>query len=189
MDQIKWTNHQDYLRLALENWERIRILKGEHDAIESKMGLDAVADDAIADQLAAKNDEIGKLALVVVVFAAFALEAYINNYAITTLSKNYFKHYLDKLDVAAKWVVVPRLVTGDQLKTGSRAIQDLVWLVSLRNTLAHFKSKELTIPEIRTSDFLWYEDAERAIRAVRMSVLALNGIDGRAEAAWLEEEP
>lgn len=188
LDPIKWTNHQDYFRLALENWGRIQLLKREHDALEANIGRDPAGDDPIADQLAARNDEIGKLALVVVVFAAFALEAYINDYAITTLSKSYFKGYLDKLDVAAKWIVVPRLVTGNQLTVGSRPMQDLAWLVALRNTLAHFKSKELAIADIRTSDFLWYEDAERAIRAVKGSVLALSEIDGRAETAWLEDE-
>ena len=158
VDPIKWTNHRDYFRLALENWGRIQILKREHDALEANIGRDPASDDAIADQLAAKNDEIGKLALVVVVFAAFALEA-----------KNYFKNYLDKLDVAAKWIVVPRLVTGDQLPAGSREMQDLAWLVALRNALAHFKSKELALADIRTSDFLWYEDAD----GDRVKVMAL----------------
>lgn len=187
-DPIKWTNHLDYFRLAQENWGRIQILKREHDALEADMGRDPASDDAIADQLAAKNDEMGKLALVVVVFSAFTLEAYINDYAITTLSKNYFKNYLDKLDVVAKWIVIPGLVTGNQLASGSSAMQDVAWLVALRNTLAHFKSKEVAIADIRASDFLWYEDAERAIRAVKTSTLALREIDGRAETAWLEEE-
>ena len=89
VDPIKWTDHQDYFRIVLENWGRIRILKREHDALEASMGRDPASDGAIADRLAAKNDEIGKLALVVVVFAAFALEAYINDYAITALSRNY----------------------------------------------------------------------------------------------------
>ena len=37
VDPIKWTNHQDYFRIVLENWERIQILKREHDALEASM--------------------------------------------------------------------------------------------------------------------------------------------------------
>jgi hypothetical protein len=60
--------------------------------------------------------------------------------------------------------------------------------VELRNRLAHYKSKELAIDQIKESDFLWYEDAERAIATVRGVVAALKRIDRKADAAWLKTE-
>ena len=182
---IPWTHHRGYYRLALENWRRIQDLKAEHDAIEQTLaGKKSISDDD-AIQLAVKNDAIGELALVVVIFCAFTLEAYINHYGINRLSKNYHTKYLDKLDVVAKWVVIPRLVTGKELGPGSRAVQDLSWLVGLRNKLAHYKTKLLTLSEIKTSDFLWYEDAEHAIRTVERIMADLKSIDHGAEADWV----
>ena len=186
--RIAWTHHGDYFRLAFQNWGRVQKLKQEHDAIQASLKSHKNVADDIAEQLAAKNDAIGQLALVVIVFSAFTLEAYINDYAINRLSKNYLKNYLDKLDLVAKWVVIPQLVTGKQLDPGSRPLQDLAWLVELRNRLAHYKSKEVTIEQIKGSDFLWYEDAERAIRAVKGTVSALKAIDQKAQTAWLGTE-
>lgn len=186
--KIAWTHHADYFRLAVDNWRRIRQLKREHDGLQKQLGRDKSADDDIADQLARKNDAIGELALVVIVFCAFTLEAYINDYAINRLSKNYLKNYLDKLDLVAKWVVIPRLVSREQLDPGSRPLQHIAWLVELRNKLAHYKSKELTVDQIKESDFLWYEDAERAITVVKEAVLALGRLDRKAETDWLRTE-
>jgi hypothetical protein len=186
---IPWTHHSSYYRLALENWRRIQDLRAEHDAIEQTQAGKKSTSDGDAIQLAAKNDAIGELALVVVIFCAFTLEAYINHYGIhygiNRLSRNYHTKYLDKLDVVAKWVVIPRLVTGKELGPGPRAVQDLSWLVGLRNKLAHYKSKTLTLGEIKTSDFLWYEDAEHAIRTVERIMADLKRIDHRAEAGWI----
>jgi hypothetical protein len=47
----------------------------------------------------------------------------------------------EKLDLLAKWLVIPRVVTGKKLDPGSQVMQDLSWLVALRNRLSHFKSK------------------------------------------------
>ena len=183
--RLAWTHHGDYFKLALDNWERVQKLQQEHDAIQASLKRKKKVTDDIANQLAAKNDAIGELAVVVIVFCAFTLEAYINDYAINRLSKNYLKNYLDRLNPVAKWVVIPRLVTRKQLDPGSRPVQDLSWLVELRNRLVHYKSKEVTIEEIKESDFLWYEDAERAVRAVKGIVSALKGIDRRAQTDWL----
>jgi hypothetical protein len=182
---LPWTQHSSYYHLAIENWRRIQDLKAEHDTIEQSLAAKTSISDDDAIQLAAKNDAIGELALVVVIFCAFTLEAYINHYGINRLSRNCHTKYLDKLDVVAKWVVIPRLVTGKDLGPGSQAVQDLSWLVGLRNKLAHYKSKVLTLGEIKTSDFLWYEDAEHAIRTVERIMAALKSIDHEAEADWV----
>jgi len=95
-----------------------------------------------------------------------------------------FSNYLDKLDLLAKWLVIPRVVTGKKLDPGSQAMQDLSWLVALRNRLAHFKSKMITVKEIKESDFLWHYDAERAINTVKGVVSLLKRIDAKAETDW-----
>jgi hypothetical protein len=106
------------------------------------------------------------------------LEAYINHYGISRISRNYFSNYLDKLDMVAKWIVIPKVVTGKKIDPGSAAMQDLDWLVTLRNKLVHYKSKEVVVDNIQTSDFLWYEDAAKAVQAVRRVTTALKRVDG-----------
>ena len=185
--KIAWTHHGGYFKVVMDNYSRIQELKREHDQFQRSLeGKDMSDDDAAV--LASKNDAIGELALIVVVFSAFTLEAYINHYGINRLSRNYFSNYLDKLDLLAKWLVIPRVVTGKKLDPGSHAMQGLSWLVSLRNRLSHFKSKTITVEEIKESDWLWHEDAETAVRTVKRVVSLLKRVDPKAETDWLDQE-
>jgi len=120
----------------------------------------------------------------VVIFCATSLEAYINHYAISKLSKNYFTTYLDKLDLFSKWIVIPRIVTGTQLDAGSKPLQDLSWLITLRNKLVHPKSRKISIDDMKKTDFLWREDAERVIETVRHLVQELKKIDDSIYIDW-----
>lgn len=187
ISKFAWTHHGDYFKLVTDTYLKIEKLKREHDQYQSSLKGKDISDDDV-DFLASRNDAIGELALIVVVFAAFTLEAYINHYGISRLSRNYFSKYIDKLDLPAKWLVIPRVVTGKKLDPGSVAMQDLSWLITLRNRLAHFKSKTITVEEIQESDWLWHEDAERAVRTVKRIVSLLKRIDPKAGAEWLNQE-
>jgi hypothetical protein len=185
--KIAWTHHGDYFKVVTDTFSRIQELKQEHDQFQNSHKEKDLSDDDV-DFLASRNNAIGELALIVIVFSAFTLEAYINHYGINRLSRNYFSSYLDKLDLLAKWLVIPRVVTGKKLDLGTAAMQDLSWLVSLRNRLAHFKSKTITVEEIKDSDWLWYEDAEKAVRTVKRVVSLLKRIDSKADTDWLDHE-
>ena len=181
---VAWTSHDRYFALVMENFARIKALKKEHDEFVSSLKEKEVSDYDV-DILASKNDEIGQLAIIVVVFSALTLEAYINHYGITRLSKNYFSNYLDKLDLVAKWIIIPKVVIGKQLDPGSMAMKDLNWLVTRRNKLVHYKSKKVDVKNIQSSDFLWYEDAARAVQAIKRITHVLTSIDSEAEMDWL----
>jgi hypothetical protein len=185
--KFAWTHHGDYFKLVTDTYSRIEKLEREHEQYQSSLEGKEMSDDDV-DFLASRNDAIGELALIVIVFSAFTLEAYINHYGISRLSRNYFSKYLDKLDLLAKWLIIPRVVTGKKLDPGSAAMQDLSWLVSLRNRLAHFKSKKITVEDIEGSDWLWYEDAERAVKTVKRVVSLLKRIDSKVETDWLKQE-
>jgi hypothetical protein len=185
--KIAWTHHGDYFKVVTDTFSRIQKLRQEHDQFQSMHKGKALSDNDI-NFFASKNDAIGELALIVIVFAAFTLEAYINHYGISRLSRNYFSSYLDKLDLLAKWLIIPGIVTGKKLNPGIAAMQDLSWLVSHRNRLAHFKSKTVTVEEIKESDWLWFEDAEKAVRTVKRVVSSLKRIDAKADSEWLDYE-
>lgn len=124
--------------------------------------------------------------LIVIIFCALFLETYINDYAIRRLSKNYLECHLDKLDLASKWIVIPRIVTGQQLDKSSKWFRDLSWLISLRNKLVHYKTQLFEFEEMCPADFLWEDDAKRALETAKNSVLALKKVDKELNIGWLE---
>jgi hypothetical protein len=67
-------------------------------------------------------------------------------------------------------------------------MQDLSWLVALRNRLAHFKSKSISVEDLKESDWLWYEDAERTVKTVNRVISLLDRIDSKAETDWIDQE-
>ncbi len=78
-----------------------------------------------------------------VIFGALCLEAFIYDYAATHLSDTYTKHYLDKIELKSKWVIIPKLATGQDFPTGNQAFEHLRRLVYERNQLVHAKSKPM----------------------------------------------
>ncbi len=174
---IDWVQHTEYFSIAQENYTEIKKLKKEHDDYQKKLKDKKKILDEDTDFLAYRNDTVAKHTTIVVIFSALSLEAYINHYAINRLSRNYFTTYLDKLDLMSKYIIIPRFVTGKQLDLGSKAVQDLKWLITLRNRLVHYKSKRIAISELKESDSLWDYDAKKAIKTVEILLLALSRID------------
>ncbi len=83
--------------------------------------------------------EISRLQSISIVFSALACEAFIFDYGVEYLGKNYMSKYLDRLDPVAKWVVVPMVATGFQLNRDSEAFNALIRLTRMRNELVHAK--------------------------------------------------
>ena len=182
--KAEFTYYEEFFHVAIDTYKEIVKLEKEHSELWAKMSESEKLSDNSIDKLAEKNDRIGRLVLIVVVFCATSLETYINHYAISHLSRSYFKKYLDKLDLLSKWIVIPRITTGAQLDAGSRPLQDLSWLITLRNKLLHHKSRMVSIEEIKDTDFLWRKDAKRAIETVKNLAQELNKIDNDIYIDW-----
>ncbi len=90
----------------------------------------------------AHREGLLKAAIKTIVFSAMACEAAIYDLAAINLSDEYARGVLDKLDVIAKWQVVPRLVFGKSLDAKGPAMNGLRMLVPARNRLVHTKSEE-----------------------------------------------
>lgn len=183
---VDWIYHTEYFKIARDKYGEIEKLKQEHDSFQKRLKHKKKILDVEVGFLAEKNDLIGQYAIIAIIFSALSLEAYINHYAITKLSKNYLKDYLDKLDLLSKWIIIPRIVTGKQLDPGLTPVQDLSWLITLRNKMAHYKSREIEIANIKESYFFWEHDARKAIKTVRNIVLALKEIDKDIDIWWIE---
>jgi hypothetical protein len=105
------------------------------------------------------SQEVDRSGTIVIVFAAMCLEALIYDYGVRYTSKNFFDRYLDKLSHKSKWVVVPRIVTGESLDTGSQAFEQLQKLIQDRNNLVHNESTEVPIHNDEEL-FEWVEENE-----------------------------
>lgn len=175
------TKHKEFYRIAREGLRRATQLKRLHDRRQRKKPLT----DDDAEYLGRMNGMIELASMVAVVFAALALEAFINDYGREKLSKAYFENYLDKLDLVAKWIVIPRFVLGKQLDSGSRGMNSLRWLVRLRNDLVHYKSKVKTISALDPwKDWVNLADAQRACEAVPALLRELKKLDRSINADW-----
>jgi hypothetical protein len=130
--------------------------------------------------------------VVAIMFAALSVEAFINHYGITHLTRPFFKKHLDRMSIRDKWVIIPRLTVGKAIDTNGQPYQRLCTLFTLRDKLVHFKSPEFSPDSIRTSDIIGLSEAENAIEAVRTLVAALNEVDPLADRTWVrwtEEMP
>lgn len=175
------TAHKKYLTIAHDNYLLAQNLYAECSAMHVKYKQGAAKSDADAALITEKIEEQERYASVAVIFTALSLEAYINYYGITRLSKSYFTKYIDKLSLVAKWVLLPRLTCGKQLGVESKAIEDLRWLATLRNKMVHYKAREVASNGLSASDVLWKSDAEKALKTAANIVRALKKLDPKVE--------
>lgn len=183
---ISFNNHKTYYSVAHRNYLEIQRIKSELDELQRKL-KDRKTTNADIDFICERNAAIQRHAIVVVIFSAFALEAFINNYAIENFSKSYLENYLDRLEPDSKWVIITKLVNGRQLNTDSHAFELLKHLFSFRNKLAHYKTKTKPIDEIRDDDWIGLGEAESAIKTVWSIIEELGKIDNKISTDWLND--
>lgn len=182
--EAEFTYYEDFFHVAIDTHKEIVRLEKELSDLQVGTSESEKSSDDFVDKVAERNDRIGRLTIIVVIFCVTSLEAYINHYGISHLSKSYFEKYLDKLNLLSKWIVIPRIITRKQLATGSKALQDLKRLIKKRNDLVHPKSRKVNVEELKAADFLWSEDARSAIDTVKNLVQELNNIDDRILIDW-----
>ena len=89
-----------------------------------------------------KKAELLECKILAALMTALFFEAYIYDYGARKKSANYITKYLDKLDPVSKWIVVTKLIAPPGLDESDEIFGRLRKLFSLRNELAHHKTKE-----------------------------------------------
>lgn len=87
--KIEFTYYEEFFHVAIDTYKEIEKSEKELNELQINTSKQDKSSDDFIDKVAEKNDRIGRLALVVVVCAT-SLEAFINHYAISHLSKNYY---------------------------------------------------------------------------------------------------
>ncbi|KAA0948940.1 hypothetical protein FQ186_03715 [Pseudomonas sp. ANT_H14] len=98
-------------------------------------------EDGYSEKRVEQDDLMTKLGIKSIVFTAMALEAGVFELAAINLGDATTTDYLEKLDINAKWFVVPRLICGHSLAEKGPALNNLSTLIKARNQLVHCKSK------------------------------------------------
>ena len=132
-----------------------------------------------------------------VVFAAMAAEAFINYYATRKGTTSHFRKYFDNLTPMQKWLIIPAYFnSGSQLDPGKKPLQDLDYLIRIRNSLIHAKPETAIVLDDQgfhsTSDWRDFygpsvDEATRCVNTVKELVTTLNNIDDTVQTGWLEE--
>lgn len=125
-----------FYEIARENYERYFELEKEASSLKFEDPLEM---EASMFEIRTNQD---KCALITICFSAMCVEAFIYDYAARHTSDSYVQKYLDRLDLAGKWVVIPKLVTGKEFPISSNAFDSLKFLIKMRNKLVHFKSSD-----------------------------------------------
>lgn len=144
-DGFRINMHNEYFQVCKD---QVRTYESLSNKIEL-LSEDEKIEPHIRDMnITSMQEQQNRAALISVPFAAMCLEAFIFDYGATRISSNYYRTYLDKLDLASKWVVVPKLVTGTEIPRTSQAFEALKQLVSDRNKLVHFKSALVPVAQM-----------------------------------------
>jgi len=138
------------------------------------------------DIIAASEATEERLAVTTVIFSALALEAFINDYGLSSLRKDHFER-LDRLSPVGKWLVLPWIVTGNRLSSSGRAFSSLKGLFGHRNRLAHFKSEEKPVSKLKPGDRYTQKEASEAVTTVRVAVTELRHVDEKIDTGWVSE--
>ena len=171
------------LEIRIKELEEKRIkIKGEDEAIIFEQKINPLQKD------------LAKSSLIVIVFSAMAVEAYIYDYASRHLGDAFVKDHLDKLDTASKWVLIPMLITGRELPRQQKWFELLKKLIKARNSIIHHKSsdtptastdiKRYLKKQRANSEFL-YETAKQSISLLGLLADKIAEIDPE-ESPWVK---
>jgi len=120
-----------------------------------------------------------RYAIIAIIFSAFTLEAYINNYA----ARKGLEKHLKGLGFVNKWVEIPKLATGKEFPKDSKCFSFLEELKKSRNELVHSKSKTLElenqgdVKRIGDDAYSLVASAEKAVETIFAVVKCLTEID------------
>lgn len=158
------------------------------EQLVAERGQRTVKNDEDVDFVCEKNAAIQRSAMVTVIFSALTLEAFINHYGIERFSRSFFDNHLDNLNPVSKWLILPRLIVGQQLSTDGQSYESLIGLFRLRNKLVHYKTRKKRICDLtEDEDWVIERHARDAIQAVNNLVEELRSLDPTVDIGWLRK--
>ena len=182
--KVAGSYYQKFHYIALRSYKKALTCKEKIEEIQRKEH--SLTDEDSFD-IVKLNNEIEICGIQVIIFSALALETFINFYALVNLSKEYMENYLSGLDITSKWIITPKLVTGEGLDWESDHVKNLKVLISTRDRLAQYKTRQVFSNRFKGVDRFWLEDMEFAVDTVVNLVEALAEIDEKIKPDWVRK--
>ena len=174
---IKFLNLTDDYKKALLEMENISKMFDEEQRNEDSKNFDLAI-----DKLSGIKYDMDVAGHITIIFSAMCLESIINQYAISRKSNKYFDNYLDKLNVKAKWVIIPKLLANAEFDCSSQAFELLDGVIKLRNDLVHYKSRIVIYGEnqkeqIQRDEVKFRTDVQNSFKSIFSVTKELKRID------------
>jgi hypothetical protein len=138
-----------FARTARQAYERMQAIGKQIPDLKEIPQSHLEAQRAITQRHIGLSEEADRDAFVAVAFAAFALESFVNGWAVRDLPARYASDFLDKLSLVAKWVIIPRLAANIEIEREGQLFEKLRMLVKDRNELAHPKTKKVELGSLQ----------------------------------------
>lgn len=185
-----------FLRIVKENHTKILSLDTRIKKIETDLKKESTKNGSslLEQKIQIFEDELANISLIVIIFSAMTIEAYIYDYAARHLGDTYVKDHLDKLDTLSKWIVIPKLVTGIEIPRNDNWRKLLTRLIKARNSVVHYKSSEPPAPlpnmrkyleKQRAHEKILLESAKEAITLLEILADKMIEVDPE-EAPWVK---
>ncbi|GDY24895.1 hypothetical protein AHAT_07850 [Agarivorans sp. Toyoura001] len=151
----------------------------------SCMLIEELPDTEDEEEMHSRSSQTTKHAIQTIVFSAMSIEAAINNYAGTHLGDKYFESHLSSLDVVSKWIVIPKLVCGNEIDKSSAAFGALKALIRARNQLVHSKSRKLEptspklIEQLESASEKFTQDFRNSLKALYLLAMEMDFVVGQ----------
>lgn len=135
--------HERYIKMSNDFFEAYSISKEEFKSFtgnRDSFDLRELTDDFLKD-LEILSVKMRENALSCVLFQALAFESMMNHLGVRVVGASKFKEHYEKLSSLNKLIVLYRIEVGEDFPKGEKLYKDIKNLTSLRNDLAHSKSK------------------------------------------------
>jgi hypothetical protein len=167
-----------FSEIVKENSEKMMFLEMCIKELEEKDIKIKGEDEAILfeQKIVPLRKDLAKSSLIIIVFSAMAVEAYIYDYAARHLGDVFVKDHLDKLDTLSKWIIVPKLITGRELPRQQKWFELLKKLIKARNSIIHHKSSDAPTFSTDMQQYIKKQEANSGLldEAARQSAMLLN---------------
>ena len=181
--------------IVKENHEKMISLEVQIASLQEKHTKTNGEDEAILleQEINPFQKDLAKSSISVIVFSAMAVEAYIYDYAARHLGDAFVKVHLDKLDTLSKWIIVPKLITGNELPRQQHWFELLKKLIKARNSIIHHKSSDVPAVSADINEYLkkqeadsnfLYETARQSVRLLDQLADKITELDPH-ESAWV----
>lgn len=185
--------HMQKLEVAREHMEDVdhrgNAPRGSYDEFESL----AISAESYEYHVTEAHGPIIQQLALVHILSATSLEAHINIRAESLLSGRSWKAF-EGLNVAAKWLFLPKIAGLKGFDPGADPFQGFDALVRARNTLVHYKPRKephegYNDPEgFATRLDLTFEDCERSLKTVQGMITELAKQLGEREPWWFDSD-